>query len=92
MTRPDPDELLEKLASEHSLAPKDYETLIGARSRLAPRARELAVAVRKEIYGNDVYVRGLIEIRRISTSSLSLSRDLMRERIRISKEPALVCR
>lgn len=62
MTRPDPDELLEKLASEHSLAPKDYETLIGARSRLAPRARELAVAVRKEIYGNDVYVRGLIEI------------------------------
>lgn len=54
--------LVERLASEHALAPTDYEYLVAhlddeTRGLLAERAR----AAREPIYGHDVFVRGLIE-------------------------------
>ncbi len=56
-------ELIERLAAEHSLKLCEYEQLISAQSaELSRFAAGLADNVRREIYGTDVYVRGLIEI------------------------------
>jgi len=58
--------LINKLAEEHSLNLEEYEALISGRNEENTRLlRELAVKVRREIYGNDVYIRGLIEISNI---------------------------
>lgn len=55
-----------RLAQEHSLALEEYQELVEAQSPEAAKAlAEKAVAQRKEIYGNAVYVRGLIEISNI---------------------------
>ncbi|MBO6232217.1 MAG: [FeFe] hydrogenase H-cluster radical SAM maturase HydE [Ruminiclostridium sp.] len=55
--------LTEKLFSTHSLSLDEYEELINCRTpELAGKLAEEAVALRKRIYGSDVYVRGLIEI------------------------------
>ena len=58
--------LVDKLQQEHSLACSEYEYLIANRSdEAAQLLAERAVAVRRQIYGNAVYVRGLIEISNI---------------------------
>lgn len=58
--------LVDKLQQEHSLACSEYEYLIANRSDEAAQfLAERAVAVRRQIYGNAVYVRGLIEISNI---------------------------
>lgn len=55
--------LIEKLEKEHSLSFEEYEYLIENRNEEAALLlREKAQRVRKENYGNDVYIRGLIEI------------------------------
>lgn len=58
--------LIEQLCNRRHLSPEDYVYLIAHR---CPEAAELlaerAVAVRKAIYGNTVFVRGLIEISNI---------------------------
>ena len=52
--------LIDKLQTE------EYEFLVASRSDEAARlVQERAVAVRKKNYGNDVYIRGLIEISNI---------------------------
>ena len=54
--------LIEKLESEHHLELGEYEYLIAHRDQQAMDfAAERADCVRREIYGTDVYVRGLIE-------------------------------
>ena len=59
-------ELIEKLAREHTLSLEEYEYIIINRDADAiEKARELAVSVRREHYGNSVYIRGLIEISNI---------------------------
>lgn len=61
--------LIDKLASEHSLSLSDYEYLIKNRNEEAAQLlAELAVKTRKEIYGNAVYVRGLIEFSNICSN------------------------
>ena len=56
-------QLVQKLAEEHSLTLAEYETLLRERSdALAAALREQAVRVRKAVYGNAVFTRGLIEI------------------------------
>ena len=56
-------ELVERLECEHSLSEAEYARLIDGRTpELADALRERAVRVRKEIYGNAVFVRGLIEL------------------------------
>lgn len=55
--------ITEKLTREHSLSLEEYRYLIENRDeQTAKELAERADAVRREIYGNDVYVRGLIEI------------------------------
>ena len=55
--------LIDALAKEHALSLDEYERLVRERTpELAAYAAERAVTVRKAIYGNDVFVRGLIEI------------------------------
>lgn len=58
--------LIQTLAEEHSLSLSDYVYLIENRCAEAARLLAgLAVKIRKEIYGNAVFVRGLIEISNI---------------------------
>ena len=55
--------LLDRLERERTLSIEEYEWLLDHRTdELAVVAAERAVAVRKAIYGTDVYIRGLIEI------------------------------
>ncbi|MBR5441984.1 MAG: [Clostridia bacterium] len=55
--------IVEKLLSERSLSVEEYEQLIEHRT---PEIQELlrceADKIRKELYGNKVYIRGLIEV------------------------------
>ncbi len=58
--------LIDKLAETHSLSEEEYSALIESRTpEAAGYAAGRAVAVRKSIYGNAVFVRGLIEISNI---------------------------
>ena len=55
--------LLDRLAAEHSLPLPAYAKLVeGFTPQAAAYAAGLAVAARRPIYGDDVYIRGLIEI------------------------------
>ncbi len=55
--------LIDKLYINHSLSMDEYELLIkGFSNELMGYAAERAVSLRENVYGNDVYIRGLIEI------------------------------
>lgn len=88
--------LIDKLALTHSLTLSEYEYLIEARTpESADRLRELAVRVRREHYGNAVYIRGLIEISNICKNDCIYcgircsNRDC--DRYRLTKEDILSC-
>ena len=56
-------QLIDRLEAQHSLSIEEYEYLIENQSdELAAYAAKKADALRREIYGTDIYVRGLIEI------------------------------
>lgn len=56
-------ELIDRLAATHNLSVSEYKFLIEHQNQeLADYAAGLADKVRREIYGNEIYVRGLIEI------------------------------
>ena len=56
-------QLTDRLEAQHSLSIEEYEYLIENQSdELAAYVAEKAVALRKQVYGTDVYIRGLIEI------------------------------
>ena len=58
--------LIQTLASEHELSLSDYEYILENRcDEAAETLAELAVKTRKQIYGNAVFTRGLIEISNI---------------------------
>ena len=62
----DIDKLISKLAETGSLSEEEYALLIRERTpEAAKRLGELAVAKRRQIYGTDVFIRGLIEISNI---------------------------
>lgn len=55
--------LIDRLEKKHSLSLEEYEYLIENQSdEAAEYIAKKAVAARKKIYGNTVYIRGLIEI------------------------------
>lgn len=54
-------ELIEKLAKDHSLTREEYLQLIRNRDKVRDRAAELACGVREHYYGNRIFIRGLIE-------------------------------
>ena len=58
--------LADKLAETHTLTHEEYVALIEGRNpTVTARLAELAVARRQAIYGNTVYIRGLIEVSNI---------------------------
>lgn len=58
--------LIEKLAENHSLTLEEYKFLIDNRTpEAAEKLAELAVKARQEVYGNAVFIRGLIEVSNI---------------------------
>ena len=60
------EKLINKLISERSLSVSEYERLIKERTpEAAEYLAETADRIRREHYGNSVYVRGLIEISNI---------------------------
>ena len=59
-------ELIRKLADRRCLSLREYESLLTRRTpEAAALLAELAVSARKEVYGNTVYIRGLVEISNI---------------------------
>lgn len=88
--------LIRKLAESHSLSLDEYESLILNRSEDSAKIlRDLAVKVRREIYGNDIYVRGLIEITNICRNDClycGIRRSNTNcERCRLTPEQILAC-
>lgn len=61
-----PDILIRKLDETHTLRLEEYEALITHRNpERAALLQELAVQRTKEVYGNQIFIRGLIEISNI---------------------------
>ncbi|MEF2597289.1 MAG: [FeFe] hydrogenase H-cluster radical SAM maturase HydE, partial [Lachnospiraceae bacterium] len=59
-------ELILQLSKTHHLPETAYACLIrGCSEEASAYAAQLAVPLRRQIYGTDVYVRGLIEISNI---------------------------
>lgn len=88
--------LLEKLEKEHRLTTDEYAVLLDNRSdALAKELFARAVRVRKEIYGNDVYVRGLIEFTNYCKNNCYYcgirAGNSKAERYRLSAEDILFC-
>lgn len=88
--------LIDKLAVSHSLSLSEYEELLdGKTSELLEYSSKKAVELRKSIYGNHVYVRGLIEISNICKNDCLYcgirhsNKDC--SRYRLSKEEILSC-
>ena len=88
--------LIERLAKEHTLSLEEYKTLLDNRTpETTELLRGLAVKARKEIYGNKVYIRGLIEVSNICKNDclycgIRASNEKC-ERYRLSAEEILTC-
>lgn len=89
-------DLIFKLEKFNSLSVEEYEYLIANRDEeTAQLLREKAQKIRKEHYGNDVYIRGLIEIGNICRNDcfycgIRKSNSLC-QRYRLSEEEILSC-
>ena len=88
--------LILKLSETHSLRLDEYESLLLNRSEdSAKLLRDLAVKVRHEIYGSDIYVRGLIEISNICRNDCLYcgirKSNPNCERYRLTPEQILAC-
>ena len=88
--------LIEKLEKNHSLALDEYQYLIDHRTEeSAALLREKADAVRRSVYGNAVFIRGLIEVSSICKNDClycGLRRsNKCAERYRLDKETILSC-
>lgn len=89
-------EIIDKLEKEHSLKTSEYEYLI---NRYSPQAAEYiapkALKAKKEIYGDSIYVRGLIEISNICKNDCLYcgirASNANCQRYRLSKEDILSC-
>ena len=89
-------DVIDKLREERSLSLEEYQILIeGYHPELANYAALEAVKVRHQIYGNKVYVRGLIEISNICKNDCYYcgirKSNLNCDRYRLSKEEILEC-
>lgn len=89
-------DLINKLEKQRSLSLEEYRYLIDNRTpEYASILAEKAVEARKKIYGNDVYIRGLIEISNICKNDClycgirASNRNC--ERYRLTKEQILSC-
>lgn len=89
-------ELIDRLANNHALSLEEYEYLIKNRNpEVVQYAKQKAVTIRKQIFGNKVYIRGLIEISNICKNDclycgIRCSNKTC-ERYRLSEEDILEC-
>ncbi len=88
--------LLDKLESEQALSLSEYELLVrGFSPQTAVVAAEKADAVRRRIYGNTVFVRGLIEVSNICKNDCLYcgirASNAVCERYRLNEEQILSC-
>ncbi len=88
--------LIEKLAIKHSLTLAEYRFLIEHHTEESDRLlAELAVKARKAIYGNTVFIRGLIEISNICKNDCLYcgirKSNRSCERYRLREEEILLC-
>ncbi|WP_072370299.1 [FeFe] hydrogenase H-cluster radical SAM maturase HydE [Thermophilibacter mediterraneus] len=93
---PSAPELLEVLSREHSLPTGQYEELVRSFSpSLAARAAELAREARRAVYGDEVFIRGLIELSSFCRNDClycGLRRsNRSAERYRLTPEAVLAC-
>lgn len=89
-------EITNRLIYDHSLSLSDYEFLIVNRTtEITERLREAAVRERKQIYGDAVFIRGLIEISNICRNDCLYcgirKSNRSCERYRLSPEEILAC-
>lgn len=88
--------LIDKLEKNHRLTKAEFMTLISKRNvELDQYLFDKAVAVRRKIYGNDIYIRGLIELTNYCKNDclycgIRLS-NKKTERYRLTKELVLAC-
>lgn len=88
--------LIDRLVNEHSLSVEEYEYLIKNRTpKIAELLATKAVGFRKEHYGTDVYIRGLIEISNICKNDCLYcgirKSNTHCDRYRLSKEQIIDC-
>ncbi|MBQ3449041.1 MAG: [Synergistaceae bacterium] len=88
--------LVNKLADNHSLELSEYEELIEYRNDESVKLlRDMAVSIRHKIYGNDVYIRGLIEITNICKNDCLYcgirKSNTNCERYRLSPDEIIAC-
>jgi len=88
--------LIDKLNIEKQLSTEEYRMLLNGYSKqLAEYAAEKAVEIRKQIYGNKVFIRGLIEISNICKNDCYYcgirKSNPKCERYRLTKEEILDC-
>lgn len=88
--------LIGKLINEHSLSIEEYEYLIDNRTKEAAEyLAEQAVKIRRMVYGNAVYIRGLIEISNICKNDCFYcgirKSNTMCQRYRLTCEEILEC-
>lgn len=89
-------ELIDKLETTRSLSLEEYRLLIEEFSpEISEYAAKKAVEKRKSVYGNDVYIRGLIEVSNICKNDCyycGIRRSNKKcERYRLGKEEILDC-
>ena len=90
------DVVVSKLLKYHSLELEEYEFLLEHRTpEITKQLAEEAVRIRKEIYGNKVYIRGLIEISNICKNDCYYcgirKSNKNCERYRLTEEEILEC-
>ncbi len=89
-------DLINKLCETHSLTVDEYEFLLLNRTPESTEyLRERAVDVRKKIYGNKVFIRGLIEISNICKNNCLYcgirAGNTHCDRYRLSKDEIISC-
>ncbi|MCR5376461.1 MAG: [FeFe] hydrogenase H-cluster radical SAM maturase HydE [Lachnospiraceae bacterium] len=89
-------QLADRLIAEHRLSAEEYEKLIvGRDEELAEHLAKAAVAEQKRIYGNEIFIRGLLEISNICKNDCiycGIRRSNRNcERYRLSEEEILAC-
>lgn len=89
-------DLVDKLRKNRRLSLEEYQTLIrGYSPEIAEYAAKEAVKVRQQIYGNEVYVRGLIEVSNICKNDCYYcgirKSNTSCDRYRLSKKEILEC-
>ncbi len=89
-------ELINKLCSTHSLSVEEYEELLQGRTpEIQAYLAQKALELRRQVYGNSVYIRGLVEISNICKNNCLYcgirAQNIHCERYRLSPQQIFEC-